>query len=172
MGALEQSFDNKNVLSLGDRVVLVFGSRNPNDEQFKGNKGIIFVEQPAQEGEQAVLWIKRSNQDNQSWETWENVVTNSVVVGPGNTEEVDKFALADFTTSQWLMDLDDGTSKKQSFEMLGQAKGTAVDYTRFAILGDKIDFDILLSSDGTEMKLEMKNNESNAITIKYRRRAI
>lgn len=173
MVRVERSFDNKKVLSIDDKVVIMYGEANPNlGNGTHASKGTLFVEEPPSSLE-AVFWIKRHTSDPRSWETWDtSFATNSVLIPPSQTRTIDTVALADFTTYRWLVDITDSISKTQSYQMIGRTRGTDVDYSRFAILGEKVFFSISLTSDGTYLTYDITNNEANAITVKHQRQAV
>jgi len=174
MPHVEQSFENYRVLSIADEIIFYYGWNNPNDGNgTPASRGTIFIEKTC-DSNNATLWIKKEDNDPKSWDTWGvGDSTGSVVITPMATQTIDTFALADFTTAKWLINMVDGVSKSQSYTMEARAYGTDTDYTRYGIIGTRnMLFHTGLTSDGTTFTFNITNYESNSITVKYRRMAI
>jgi len=173
MTPIEKSFQNPRVFSINDEFIVIVGWNNPNDGPgTHADKGTLFIEKTCS-SDNGTLWIKKQSSDPKSWDTWvSGIVTGSVVVAPAATETIDTVLLATYDTMDWIINVNDHVSKSQAFKQYARANGTNVDYTQFAVLGDKMSFVNSITSDGTSMTYQVTNNEANSITVKYRRVAI
>lgn len=96
--------------------------------------------------------------------------SGSVTIDPSDTADVDSILISKSNTAKWLLNIVNATDdKSESSEMLARAKGTDVGCTKYAIVGDRMNIGNTVTSDGTNFKLSITNNESNPITVTYRR---
>jgi len=174
MPNVESSFQNPRVFSINDEFIVIIGWENPNNGVgTNADKGTLFIEKTCN-SDSATFWIKKNSADPQSWNTWsQGSSSGSVVIAPSATQTVDTVAIVDYDTAKWLININDGISKSQSYTMEARAKGIETKYTRYAIIGDKnLQFTTFITSDGTTMIFSIQNNELNPVTVKYNRIAI
>jgi hypothetical protein len=101
-------------------------------------------------------------------EAVEGIVNKTVEVAPSITESVDVIDLNQTKTAKWLVSIESPTGL-WSFELMARARGLNVVDTEYARVGDAVDFEYIVASDGSYMTLAVKNNELSPITVRFRR---
>jgi hypothetical protein len=93
--------------------------------------------------------------------------SNITTVAPTNTEVVDLFNTSASRTAKWIVVVtEDATSKTQAYEILALHKdGLTSTHNRSSIIGDKISHDVNVIIVGTDLTLQITNNETNDLTI-------
>jgi len=96
-------------------------------------------------------------------------IRGTVNIAASGTEDVDTVSLSLSKTIKWIINIDNGGLKSQSLEVLARARSTSCDYSRYSIAGEDIDYDLVVTSDGSDMTLTITNNEGVTITVKFLR---
>jgi hypothetical protein len=96
------------------------------------------------------------------------VIEGSDTVLPSSSKDVDSVDITAKNTAKWLLQIKYG-SNYHSCEILAREKSLTVDFTRFAKIGDYINYTYNITSDGLSMKLRITNNESSSIDVKFLR---
>lgn len=169
----ERSRDDVKVFSLEDKIVVIYGTVNPMVAPgIDAPKGTMFIQQPPGTAADATFWIKKGLGPTE-WDTWDaGNITGVVVIPPSNTKNIDSFPVSQFSSANYLIDVDNGVSKSQTFNINCKVKGSSADYSRYGKVGVGMNFSINISSDGVTYTFDITNNESSAITVKYERLAI
>lgn len=86
--------------------------------------------------------------------------SNTGIVTASTTDVVDTVSLT-INTIKWLVELIDNTNNKiRSYEIMAINKfNIATSYTIYGIIGDKISHDINVSINGSNIDLNITNNE-------------
>lgn len=102
----------------------------------------------------------------QDWEGGGGVIQLSI--NPGVTYEADTIQLTNSHACKWSISGIFGT-KYNVQEVMGLEQNGVAKYTKYAFLGDTINYVISVSTDGSNLKLLIRNNESSALTVRFRR---
>jgi len=97
--------------------------------------------------------------------------SNSITIDPSDSEDVDIVSLTLSHNVYWQLDVS-SASKSHACEISALEKSSNVSYTRFAILGDSVSYGINLTSDGSDITLNITNNEVDKITVRFKRTPI
>lgn len=95
------------------------------------------------------------------------VQTNVTIIAPTNTEVVDLFATASSRTAKWIVVVtEEVTGNTQAYEVLALHKdGLTSTHNRSGIIGDPIDHVVNVLIVGTDLTLQITNNESNNLHV-------
>lgn len=90
-----------------------------------------------------------------------------VTVPASSTSVIDSVPTADSRTAKWVVVVTDTTNDKtQAFEILALHKnGTTSTHNMYSILGDQIDFALNVIIVGTDLTLQITNNEAVSIEV-------
>ena len=100
-------------------------------------------------------------------------VKKSDSINPSSSKDIDSIIISASKTCRWLLEVRDNVAGKiSSEEIIAQEKSSAVKFTEYGIVGDFINYVVNVTSDGTNIKLNVTNNEGNQILTKILRMTI
>ncbi len=97
-----------------------------------------------------------------------NDIGGLVVIPPADFKFVDIVSLEIANVCKWLINVY-GTGKEGASEIYAIEKSGNVEFSNYGIIGDDINMDIDIISDGTSMQMKISNNETFPITTKFKR---
>lgn len=95
-------------------------------------------------------------------------VTGSDLLSASENKTIDTIQLSRTKYAKWVIYLDT-SSKSRTLEIVAVEKSSTAKHSVYGIVGDSIQYNISVESDGTDMTLELINNESEDLTVKFKR---
>ena len=93
--------------------------------------------------------------------------TISATIAGGGSLDIDSVPVAAYSNSKYYVEIKSSSPVRfKSFEMFGSKKGSSVEDTVYARLGDTLSTTAGLSVSGASVKLTIGNNESFPVSVK------
>lgn len=99
-------------------------------------------------------------------------ITGSVAIASTANVTVDSVLLSMYHSAKWIIDIYDSVAgNREASEVIAREESLSVSWAQPAAfkVGDTINYTISFSSDGTSMHFKVQNNESNSITVRFRK---
>lgn len=95
-------------------------------------------------------------------------------INPTDTDVVDSLPVADFMAAKWIIHMvtDEGTPRYRALEVLGMYNGTTSFYNVTGAVGEAISAVVVVDLNGTNLELQVTNNEAVDITARILRLAV
>jgi len=108
------------------------------------------------------------------WQTTKNVLWTEAVLNipAGGTQVVDTIALTDAKTGKWILRFNAGSNVASSEVMGHIGKSGAPAWAQAFLLGDRINYSVFTSTDGSNLFLNITNNTAGTLAVWFRRTAV
>lgn len=86
------------------------------------------------------------------------IPTRRISITTGSVQVVDSVFIDSIRSRLYIVDIESVDGLKHSFEMFSKIMETNIEFTRYAMLGDEIDYSVSMNIENNDMIFRMQNN--------------